>query len=57
MVPAPLAQVAIPGVVYRVLDSKELSANLMMVSRKDEPSAAVMAYLNHCRRYGCRAGE
>lgn len=57
MVPTPLAQVAIPGVVYRVLDSKELSANLMMVSRKDEPSAAVMAYLNHSRRYGCRAGE
>ncbi|MCS3601926.1 DNA-binding transcriptional LysR family regulator [Buttiauxella sp. BIGb0471] len=57
LVPAPLAQVAIPGVVYRVLDSKELSANLMMVSRKDEPSAAVMAYLNHSRQYGCRAGE
>lgn len=50
LVPAPLAQVAIPGVVYRVLDSKELSANLMMVSRKDESSAAVIAYLNHSRK-------
>lgn len=57
LVPAPLAQVAIPGVVYRVLDSKELSANLMMVSRKDETSAAVIAYLNHSRQYGCSAGQ
>ncbi|WP_034455887.1 LysR substrate-binding domain-containing protein [Buttiauxella noackiae] len=51
LVPAPLAQVAIPGVVYRVLDSKELAANLMMVSRKGESSAAVLAYLNHTRKY------
>lgn len=50
LVPAPLAQVAIPGVVYRALDTKELSANLMRVSRKDEPSAAVLAYLNHSRK-------
>jgi len=49
LVPAPLAQVAIPGVVYRVLDSKALTANLMLVSRKDEPSAAVQAYLTHTR--------
>lgn len=49
LVPAPLAQVAIPGVVYRVLDEPELSANLMLVSRKDEPSAAVNAYINHTR--------
>lgn len=51
LVPAPLAQMAIPGVVYRVLDSKELAANLMMVSRKGESSAAVLAYLNHTRKY------
>jgi len=56
LVPAPLAQVAIPGVVYRVLDSKELAANLMMVSRKDEPSAAVLAYLNHTRKHGLFIG-
>lgn len=56
LVPAPLAQVAIPGVVYRVLDSKELAANLMMVSRKDEPSAAVIAYLNHTRKHGLFIG-
>lgn len=52
LVPAPLAQVAIPGVVYRILDTKELAANLMMVSRKDEPSASVLAYLNHTRKHG-----
>ncbi|WP_310607582.1 LysR substrate-binding domain-containing protein [Buttiauxella brennerae] len=56
LVPAPLAQVAIPGVVYRVLDSKELAANLMMVSRKEEPSAAVIAYLNHTRKHGLFIG-
>ncbi|MGB7802819.1 LysR substrate-binding domain-containing protein [Buttiauxella sp.] len=56
LVPAPLAQVAIPGVIYRVLDSKELAANLMMVSRKEEPSAAVIAYLNHTRKHGLFTG-
>lgn len=56
LVPAPLAQVAIPGVVYRVLDSRELAANLMMVSRKDEPSAAVLAYLKHTRKHGLFLG-
>ncbi len=56
LVPAPLAQVAIPGVVYRVLDSKELAADLMMVSRKEEPSAAVIAYLNHTRKHGLFIG-
>lgn len=51
-----LTLVAIPGVVYRVLDSKELAANLMMVSRKDEPSAAVLAYLKHTRKHGLFIG-
>lgn len=45
LVPEPLTQVAIPGVVYRTLDAPELTANLMMVSRKDECSGAVLAYL------------
>lgn len=52
LVPAPLAQVVIPGVVYRILATKELVANLMMVSRKDESSPAVLAYLNHTRKSG-----
>lgn len=52
LVPAPLARMAVPGVVYRALDTAELSANLMMVSRKAELSAAVLAYLNHTRKQG-----
>lgn len=50
LVPAPLANMAIPGVIYRALDRPELSANLMRVSRKNESSAAVLAYLNHTRK-------
>lgn len=34
LIPAPLAQVAIPGLIYRGLDSKALSANLMLVQRR-----------------------
>lgn len=56
LVPAPLAKVAVPGVVYRVLDAPELSANLTMVSRQNEPSAAVLAYLNHTRKHGLFTG-
>lgn len=56
LVPEPLAQMAIPGVVYRALDTAELDANLMLVSRKDEPSAAVLAYLNHTRKHGLFTG-
>ncbi|GDX03899.1 LysR substrate-binding domain-containing protein [Buttiauxella sp. A111] len=51
LVPAPLVQVAIPGIVYRVLDAPELSANLMMVSRINESSGAVLAYLGQVRKY------
>ncbi|WP_237736928.1 hypothetical protein [Serratia fonticola] len=50
LVSASLAKIALPGVVYRGLDSTGLSANLMMVSRKYEPSAAVLAYFNHTRK-------
>ena len=49
LVPAPLAQVAIPGVVYRELDAPMLTANLMIVSRKNECSGAVLAYLAKAR--------
>lgn len=56
LVPAPLAKMALPGVVYRVLDTAELSANLMMVNRRDESSAAVLAYLNHTRKHGLFTG-
>lgn len=52
LVPVPLAKMALPGVVYRSLNRPELSANLMMVSRKNEPSTTVLAYLNHTRKHG-----
>lgn len=55
LVPAPLTQVAIPGVVYRTLDSAELTANLMMVSRKDACSGAVLAYLATARAISTKA--
>lgn len=50
LVPATLAKIALPGIVCLVLETKELSANLMMVSRKKEFSAAVLAYLNQTRK-------
>ncbi|EPF2242083.1 LysR substrate-binding domain-containing protein [Citrobacter werkmanii] len=50
LVPEPLSQVSIPGIIYRVVDTPELSATLMMVSRKDESSGAVRAYLHHTRK-------
>lgn len=49
LVPAPLTQVAIPGIVYRVLDAPALSANLMLVSRKEENSGAVREYVAQSR--------
>jgi DNA-binding transcriptional LysR family regulator len=45
LVPAPLRQVTIPGLVYRRLDDADLNANLMLVSRAQEPNAAAAAYL------------
>ncbi|GAB7129027.1 LysR family transcriptional regulator [Silvimonas sp. JCM 19000] len=45
LVPAPLQQVGIPGLVYRPLRRVELSANLVMISRVLEPGNAVRAYL------------
>lgn len=45
-IPAPLQQVAIPGLVYRRLNEPDLTANLVIVSRKHEPSEAVKAYLS-----------
>ncbi|KAB8308960.1 LysR family transcriptional regulator [Rouxiella chamberiensis] len=45
LIPAPLQQVNIPGLVYRSLNAPELTANLVMVSRVQEPGNAVTAYL------------
>ncbi|RJT36277.1 LysR substrate-binding domain-containing protein [Rahnella woolbedingensis] len=45
LIPAPLQQVNIPGLVYRNLNAQELTANLVMISRMQEPGNAVSAYL------------
>ncbi|KGT95051.1 LysR family transcriptional regulator [Erwinia typographi] len=45
LVPAPVQQVAIPGLVYRSLNAPELMANLLLISREEETSGAVTAYL------------
>lgn len=46
LIPAPLRQVHIPGLVYRPLNEPDLTANLLLISRRQEPGAAVNAYLN-----------
>lgn len=45
LIPSPLQQVTIPGLVYRRLDEPELTANLVLVRRAEEPNRAVEAYL------------
>ena len=43
--PAPLQQVHIPGLVYRRLIEPNLTANLVLISREQETSESVKAYL------------
>ncbi|WP_260854436.1 LysR substrate-binding domain-containing protein [Paraburkholderia sp. BCC1884] len=45
LVPAPLDQVAIPSLVYRPIVEKDLSADLLLVSRVNETDGAVRAFL------------
>jgi DNA-binding transcriptional LysR family regulator len=45
LVPQPLQQIGIPGLAYRALDAPGMTANLMLVSRLHESSAAVNAWL------------
>lgn len=49
LVPDPLKHVSIPGLVYRPLDASELSANLMLISRRQENNGAVQAFLQIAR--------
>lgn len=49
LVPDPLKHVSIPGLVYRPLDAPELSANLMLISRRNENNGAVQAFLQIAR--------
>ncbi|MCU6668737.1 LysR substrate-binding domain-containing protein [Enterobacteriaceae bacterium H4N4] len=44
LIPAPLQQVHIPGLVYRPLKEAEFTANLVMIGRAQEASATVNAY-------------
>ncbi len=45
LVPAPLQRVAIPGLVYRPLNEPDLTANLVLISRRQPTSETVKAYL------------
>lgn len=45
LVPAPLQQVNIPGLVYRRLNAPAFTANLLLISRDEETSGAVNAFL------------
>lgn len=45
LIPAPLQQVRIPGLVYRPLNEPDLTANLVMISRAQESSQTVKMYL------------
>ncbi|HZZ06773.1 LysR substrate-binding domain-containing protein [Paraburkholderia sp.] len=50
LVPAPIAQITLPGVVYRPLDLPGLTMDLMRISRADESSGAVRAFMTLARR-------
>lgn len=50
LVPAPLQQVNIPGLVYRRLNAPAFTANLLLISRDEETSGAVNAFLSLARQ-------
>jgi DNA-binding transcriptional LysR family regulator len=50
LVPAPIAQITLPGVVYKPLDVPGLSMDLVRISRVDESSGAVRAFLTLARQ-------
>lgn len=52
LVPAPLQQVNIPGLVYRRLNAPAFTANLLLISRDEETSGAVNAFLSLARQGG-----
>lgn len=45
LVPASLADIAMPGITYRHIMHPDLSARLARISRQDETTGAVLAYL------------
>jgi DNA-binding transcriptional LysR family regulator len=52
LVPTPLMQVSIPGLIYRTLDDVELQADLLLISRVNETSGAVQAFLKVAHQGG-----
>lgn len=52
LVPAPLQQVSVPGLRYCRLNAPALTANLMLIGRKDEKSAAVRTWLERATQNG-----
>lgn len=50
LVPAPIAQITLPDVVYKPLDLPGLSVDLMRISRVDESSGAARAFLALARQ-------
>nr|WP_180205963.1 LysR substrate-binding domain-containing protein [Pseudomonas sp. SbOxS1]NYU06164.1 LysR family transcriptional regulator [Pseudomonas sp. SbOxS1] len=50
LVPAPLKQVMIPGVIYRTFDDVEPQADLLLISRVRETAGAVHAFLKVARQ-------
>lgn len=46
LVPEPLTQVQIPGLVYKKVKSRDLTAHLFLLSRSAETTGAVRAYLD-----------
>ena len=49
IVPAPIEQVAIPNIAYRQISGATISADLFLISRKQETSGAVRAFLTQAR--------
>ncbi|MRW94657.1 LysR family transcriptional regulator [Duganella sp. FT80W] len=50
LVPDPMEQLRLPNIVYKPLRGLKLSANLVLVSRRQEASGAVLAYLALARQ-------
>ncbi|WCM53519.1 LysR substrate-binding domain-containing protein [Pseudomonas sp. WJP1] len=55
MVPAPLMQVTIPGLIYRTFDDVEPHTDLLLISRANETGGAVRAFLRVAHQGGVAA--
>lgn len=55
LVPEPLTQVMIPGLIYRTFDDVEPQADLLLISRVNETAGTVHAFLKVARQGGMAA--